>query len=99
MEAFNNSLKAWENFSTDTSRYQAIVTDWMMPGMSGVELIERIKYLRPSIPIVVISGWSEGQKLTGEPSWKHLAWLHKPVPGGDLARALRKILDEEKTIS
>ncbi|WP_447983018.1 response regulator [Nitrospira sp. Nam74] len=42
-------------FATDVD-YDVIVTDLVMPGMTGIDLIEKIKELRPRTPMILISG-------------------------------------------
>ncbi|MBV9087170.1 MAG: response regulator [Acidobacteriaceae bacterium] len=37
-------------------RVDAVVTDMEMPGMTGTELTERLKKLRPGLPVVLVSG-------------------------------------------
>lgn len=38
----------------------AVVTDVLMPGMSGIELAERVRAARPGLPVVLLTGKSDG---------------------------------------
>jgi CheY-like chemotaxis protein len=42
-----------------TSRFDLILTDQMMPGMSGTDLTKRIKSTMPRMPVIIISGMNE----------------------------------------
>ena len=50
------------------SDYDLVITDNAMPGMTGIELAERIRALRPALPVIIASGYSglpagEGTRL------------------------------------
>jgi CheY-like chemotaxis protein len=51
------SLKAFETFCSEA--FELVVTDYRMPHLNGIELIERIRSKIPEIPIVLISGLAE----------------------------------------
>jgi CheY-like chemotaxis protein len=66
----------------------AMITDFAMPGMNGVELANRARTLRPGLPILLASGYAElpsGTEL-------NLPRLGKPFFQADLAAELSKIL-------
>jgi CheY-like chemotaxis protein len=44
--------------------FDVVITDYQMPGINGVELIRRIRVLRPGIPVILISGYAEALGLT-----------------------------------
>ncbi|RDE07515.1 response regulator [Sphingomonas aracearum] len=64
----------------------AIVTDYMMPGISGAELAERARKLQPGLPVLVITGYAGGNLDIGLPQ------LAKPFRQADLASALEKVV-------
>jgi len=49
--------EALEHFAKD--RYDLVVTDFKMPRMNGIEFIERLRKLRPALPIILVSGFAE----------------------------------------
>jgi PAS domain S-box-containing protein len=65
-------------------RFDLLLTDHMMPGMSGVELAARARALHPSLPILLASGFAELDSLVGV-EWPR---LRKPYRLGDLSTAL-----------
>ncbi|WP_051324095.1 ATP-binding protein [Candidatus Solirubrobacter pratensis] len=69
-----------------------LVTDVVMPGMSGVELATAARELRPGLPVVFVSGYT-GNETIASPSDPATAFLAKPFDGDDLLRAVRATLD------
>jgi PAS domain S-box-containing protein len=70
-----------------------LVTDVVMPGMSGKELAEQMAPLRPSMKVLFVSGYTAeaiGQHGVLEPGTE---FLQKPFSQEALARKLREILD------
>lgn len=62
-----------------------IVTDQAMPGMTGVELVESVRALKPSIPVVLATGYAELPTKAPQPLTK----LSKPFGLDDLADAIK----------
>ena len=67
----------------------AVVTDVIMPGMSGLELAKRARDTRPGLPIVCITGNLEGVDLTRTTD---MITLRKPISSDRLGEALDKVL-------
>lgn len=71
---------------------KVMVTDLLMPEMSGIELIEAVRQRYPNLAIVVMSG-EVGEK-EDNPEWKARgvgAVLRKPVPIERLERAIHQV--------
>ena len=54
-DTFPDGFSALESFEKD--KYDLVITDLGMPGMSGLELTEELKKLQPSLPVAMITGW------------------------------------------
>lgn len=94
--ATTSSTHALEIFRADPYRFDLVVTDMTMPGMTGKDLAEELLRIRPNIPIVLCTGFSG---LISEAEAKELgirAFLLKPLYLRDIAGTLRKVLDEAK---
>ena len=57
-----------------TTPYDVILTDWVMPGMSGVELAEAAQELIPALRCVVMSGYPRPEGVA-----EQIAWVAKPI--------------------
>jgi len=53
---FTDSERALMAFRVDPTRFDALITDVSMPGLSGPELVREIHRLRPGLPVVLTSG-------------------------------------------
>ena len=69
-----------------------IVSDVMMPGMSGPELIKRLAGIAPQARAVLMSGHADATVLSQMPAL-HGAFLPKPFTPERLARKVREVLD------
>ncbi|MGK2226368.1 MAG: CheY-like chemotaxis protein [Devosia sp.] len=67
-----------------------LITDYAMPGMNGVELANQARQLRPDLPIVLATGYSE----LPEGIEIDLPRLPKPYQQSDLANHLMVLLNE-----
>jgi PAS domain S-box-containing protein len=76
-------------------RIDLLITDVIMPEMSGPELAERLRELRPETRVMYISGYV-GNALVQEAARRHGArLLAKPFSADTLADAVRQALDQE----
>ena len=81
--AFGDPSAALEAVIGDPSSFDAVVTDVVMPTMSGPMLVERIVAIRPGLPAVFMSGYGGGALPVGAPPP-----LAKPFSARDIADAV-----------
>ena len=79
-------------FKQDIGRFDAVVTDLTMPEMTGADLAQELSRMRPDLPIVLISGYSEAlvQQKAGAGSIRRL--VQKPFNRSEIASALSQAL-------
>lgn len=75
-----------------------LITDYMLPGMSGVELIHKVRARHPEAKVVVITGVSERKVRNELLNIGAMAILDKPVPMADFLDAAERGLDLVQTI-
>ncbi len=88
------STDALERFREKPDDFDLVITDMAMPWMTGLQLAKEIKVIRPGIPVLLCTGYSEeiDQK---EPLPVQLNGLiMKPVERGQLLKKIREILDD-----
>jgi CheY-like chemotaxis protein/anti-sigma regulatory factor (Ser/Thr protein kinase) len=87
------SEEALQLFKDNPDSFDVVLTDMAMPGMTGDQLAREILRIRPSISVIVCTGFSE-QFSNGEFEQIGIKGiLKKPVVKSELARMMRKVLD------
>src|SRR6266545_2996195 len=71
-----------------------VITDHLLPGLDGVDLVRELRRQDPSIPVVVLSGMPDI-----EPEYDGLDAIIrlKPLPAGELIRLIHALLDSITT--
>ncbi|MDA3786139.1 MAG: response regulator, partial [Deltaproteobacteria bacterium] len=85
--------EAVQAFRTRPDDFDLIITDMAMPGMSGLELTKEMKALRPEIPIILSTGFSEWINEENAKKQGICKYLMKPTLTKDLAVAVREGLE------
>ncbi len=77
-------------------RFDVVLLDEMMPGMGGLETLERIKSADPSVPIIMITK-SEEEELMDEAIGKRIDdYLTKPVNPSQIFMACKRLLEARR---
>jgi CheY-like chemotaxis protein len=88
----SSSIDALEAFRANPDKFDLIITDMAMPNMAGDKLSVEINQIRPDIPILLCTGFSE---IISEEKAKSLGingFLLKPVISRDLSQKIRDVL-------
>ena len=81
------------------SEYDLVVLDVKMPGKSGMDTLKEIKYLRPKLPVLILSMHPEGQFAVRAIRGGASGYLTKECAGDELVLAIKKALNGERYIS
>ncbi len=86
--------EALKLFSQNPSRFDLIITDMTMPKMTGDTLAKKMIKIRPDIPVILCTGFSE--KINGEASIKMgiKKYIEKPIKLKQIAKMIRDVLDD-----
>ena len=90
--ARSSSIEALEAFGADPGRFDLVVTDMTMPQMTGAALAQEILKLRPGMPIILCTGYSERIQEDSAKAMGIREFLLKPVILRDFAAAIRRAL-------
>lgn len=88
-----SSIEALEAFKYDPHKFDIVITDQTMPNMTGKELAKEILDIRPDIPVIICTGFSEKVTMEKIKPIGIKAILTKPIPKNDMAVTLRRVLD------
>jgi two-component system, cell cycle sensor histidine kinase and response regulator CckA len=86
----NSGQKALEIFSEQREQIGLVITDLVMPNMSGRELIEHIRRIAPETKIICSSGYVRSGAIDDEE-----IYLQKPFTSQDLLRKVKETLSPE----
>ncbi|MCC2112289.1 MAG: response regulator, partial [Hyphomicrobiales bacterium] len=92
VDAYSDPKTALQAFIGAPDRFGAVVSDLIMPDLSGEELATEIRRRRPDCPIVICTGY-RSRKLDGLVD-ENFAVLEKPTEPRVLAQTLRDLLDK-----
>ena len=90
----NSSLEALTCFQNQPDLYDLVITDQTMPGMTGVDLARRLLQIRPELPIILCTGFSSQISEDRARAMGIREFALKPLSKKDIARLIRKVLDE-----
>ena len=85
---------ALKSFREAPSNYDLIITDMTMPKISGDLLAQKIIEIRPDIPIILCTGFSELVTRERAVELGIRDFLMKPLSPKSLARTVRRVLDD-----
>jgi CheY-like chemotaxis protein len=91
-----SSIESLELFRSRPDDFDLVITDMTMPNMTGDTLAMELMEIRPDIPVIMCSGYSNkiSDQTAAEIGIKGFAY--KPVGKADLAKIVRKVLDDAK---
>lgn len=82
----NNAIKALEMFKQKAGEIDLVITDMVMPQMSGREVIERLRRVAPELKVICVSGFVR------PPTNENNNFLQKPFASQDLLRKVKQVL-------
>ncbi len=85
---FESSAQALECFRAEPGRFDLVLSDEAMPVMTGSELAQQIRAIRPEIPIVLMSGYVSPALAARAKELDVVEILGKPLAARDIARSL-----------
>jgi CheY-like chemotaxis protein len=89
---FKSSVAALTAFRSAPQRFDAVITDETMPDLTGIELAQDLRKVRPDIPIVLMSGYAGTQLLNRASSLGVKEILRKPLLRREIAESLERAL-------
>lgn len=90
---FTSSPEALESFIKNPDMYDLVISDMSMPQMTGDQFAGEILRLKPEIPIIICTGFSERFSKEDLLNMGIKGVLMKPVVKGEIAKEVRNVLD------
>ncbi|MCE5275848.1 MAG: response regulator, partial [Deltaproteobacteria bacterium] len=92
--AKTSSVEALELFHAHPQQFDLVITDQTMPVMTGMVLARKLLEIRPDIPIILCTGYSEYISEEQSKSMGIREFIMKPYGTKDMAKTIRRVLDE-----
>jgi CheY-like chemotaxis protein len=93
MEA--DSLQAWKTFRDNPDRFDLVITDYMMPNMTGFELAKKILKIRPDISIILCTGYSDSISKETANSAGIREYVLKPLTLQELSAVIQRAVSQK----
>ncbi len=94
-----SSIEALTTFHNQPDLFDLVVTDQTMAGMTGVDLARRMLQLRPSLPIILCTGYSNQISAEEAKRMGIAGFAFKPLTRRDIADLIRRVLDQRRHIA
>jgi two-component system response regulator FixJ len=100
LDASGMLARTWESAASFLDQFDAaeagvIVTDVRMPGLSGLDLVRRLKAREPALPIIMITGHGDVPLAVEAMKAGVVDFLEKPFDDESLLRAIRAALADQ----
>ena len=89
---YTDPVAALQTLRADPQRFAAVVTDEVMPGLTGIQLTEAIRQFAPALPILMVSGYGGASLAQRAANAGVSRLLTKPMQREELARAMALLL-------
>jgi len=93
-----DSLEALDIFKKDPDRFDLVITDQTMPHLTGYDLSRKILKIRPNLPIILCTGYSESLSTRKARAAGIREYLLKPINRKEIAETVRSVLDRENQV-
>jgi PAS domain S-box-containing protein len=95
VDAYSSSKDIPDLFRKDPELFDLVITDTAMPGIPGDKLAEALLEVRPDIPIILCTGYSERMSPEKAEKIGIKAFVMKPLVMQELAETVRNVLDQQ----
>ena len=95
----SNGLEALKIFENSSGQIDLLITDIVMPRMSGRELAEKILQTNPNMRVLFSSGYSDDKFMMRGTEDELMDYINKPFTSEILGQKVRQLLNKRKTIN
>jgi PAS domain S-box-containing protein len=96
VDARSDSTEALEAFRENSDGFDLVITDYTMPEMTGENLAKAILGIRPDVPVILCTGFSEQIDEEKSKAIGIRAFVMKPIIMGEMAKTIRQVLDNDQ---
>lgn len=98
VETFESPAKALERIKSNGCNL--VISDYLMPGMNGIEFLGEVRKIKPQIPRIILTGYADKENAIKAINEVGLyQYIEKPWDNEDLLIILRNGLEKQKLLS
>ena len=90
-----SSIEALELFKSVPERFDVVITDLTMPKLTGDKMAEQLLTIKPTIPIILCTGFNAKIDEKKAKAMGIRAFIFKPILKRDIAETVRRVLDQK----
>jgi len=94
VSGYTGSAQALAALRADPGDFDLMVTDYSMPGMSGLDVAREVARIRPGLPVALISGYITEELREKAPQAQVRQVIYKPNSVEELFETVRQLMDE-----
>ena len=91
--AFTDPLMALEHFKFNYGKYRCVITDYRMPSMNGVELLDKVREINPDVKRILVSAFEMNDDLFKD-CHSIDKFLSKPIILSELIAEVQKYMNK-----
>ena len=89
-------MKLWKLFGPAPNQFDLVITDYLMPNMTGKELVKELMNIRSDIPIILCTGFAENIDAEEARIIGIKEFLMQPISKKEIASVVRNVLDKKE---
>lgn len=89
--------KALDLFKSQAPQINMVITDMVMPNMTGAEFVEAVRQFDKDMKVMFVSGYGPDDTAEGVALGKSVAFFQKPYTRDQLSKKIRDVLDGENS--
>ncbi len=87
-----NAMEALNVFNKNKGGFSLVISDYILPGKNGLQLIEELRRLNPHLKTILISGYMNRQENLEEIEQSGIRFLRKPFDVEEILCVIREVL-------
>jgi two-component system cell cycle sensor histidine kinase/response regulator CckA len=93
VNGFTDSAKAMEALRRDAGAFSLVVTDYNMPGMSGLEVTRTIRGIRADLPVAIVSGYIDEELVAQAKGAGARELIAKTSVGAEFIKSIQRLIE------
>ena len=94
--SYNSPARFMRAFEAAPARIDLVVTDVVMPGITGIQIVRMLREAGYNVPILLMTGYGVQPRLLPGTSMGRISFVRKPFTSQHLAQAVRRLLTQDR---